>query len=157
MRVSQDMHPALADESEASQTLREARMMVEQFLEKSMIPDPDAAAEFLAPDAIIHFTGATRMHHPRDMAAYNARRYNWVKKKLGPTDACFSDDQVVVYSFGTLYGEWPDGEEFSGNRYVDRFVVRDGKIVQIDVLNDSAERIINRSQASGQASPAVGA
>jgi hypothetical protein len=127
--------------------------MVEQFLERSMVPDPDGAAEFLASDVIIHFTGATRMHHPRDMAAYNAKRYKWVKKQLGPTDACLSGQDVVVYSFGTLYGQWPDGEEFSGNRYVDRFVVRNGKIVQIDVLNDSAERILKRSQAS----PAVGA
>jgi hypothetical protein len=56
---------------------------------------------------MIHFTGATRMQHPRDMAAYNAKRYKWVKKQLGPTDACLSGQDVVVYSFGTLYGQWP--------------------------------------------------
>jgi hypothetical protein len=43
---------------------------------------------------------------------------------------------------GTLYGEWPDGTPFDENRYVDRFVVRGGKIVQMDVWNDSAERLI---------------
>ena len=48
----------------------------------------------------------------------------------------------MVYSVGTLYGEWPDGTEFSGNRYVDRFVVVDNKIVKMDVWNDSAERIL---------------
>lgn len=153
MRLSQDTSPATLSEDTSSSVLEEARVMVEEFLERSMVPDPDGAAQFLAPDVIIHFTGATRMQHPRDMAAYNAKRYKWVKKQLGPTDACLSGQDVVVYSFGTLYGQWPDGEEFSGNRYVDRFVVRDGKIVQIDVLNDSAERILKRSQAS----PAAGA
>ena len=36
----------------------------------------------------------------------------------------------------------PDGTPFDENRYVDRFVVRGGKIVQMDVWNDSAERLI---------------
>ena len=48
--------------------------------------------------------------------------------------------ETIVYNIGTLYGEWPDGTPFEGNRYVDRFVVRGGKIVQMDVWNDSAER-----------------
>jgi len=48
----------------------------------------------------------------------------------------------VVYSIGTLYGEWIDGTPFEGNRYVDRFVVQDGQIVKMDVWNDSAERIL---------------
>jgi hypothetical protein len=34
---------------------------------------------------------------------------------------------------------------FDGNRYVDRFVVRGGKIVQMDVWNDSAERLLVRA------------
>ena len=50
--------------------------------------------------------------------------------------------ETIVYNLGTLYGEWPDGTPFEGNRYVDRFVVRDGKIVQMDVWNDSAERLL---------------
>jgi hypothetical protein len=48
----------------------------------------------------------------------------------------------VVYSVGTLYGEWPDGTPFEGNRYVDRFEVHNGKITKMDVWNDSAERIL---------------
>lgn len=132
--------------SKASEdSLAHAITLVTDFLEKSMVPDPDGAAEHLAADAVIHFTGATRMSHPREMAAYNAKRYNWVKKQLGAMNASASDRSIVVYSFGTLYGQWPDGEEFSDNRYVDRFVVEDGKIVKIDVLNDSAERILKRT------------
>ena len=50
--------------------------------------------------------------------------------------------ETVVYSIGTLYGEWIDGTPFEGNRYVDRFVVQDGFIVKMDVWNDSAERIL---------------
>nr|MBZ5087801.1 nuclear transport factor 2 family protein [Salmonella enterica subsp. enterica serovar Typhimurium] len=49
---------------------------------------------------------------------------------------------VVIYSNGTLYGEWPDGRPFAGNRFIDRFEVRDGKITRMDVWNDSAEWIL---------------
>jgi hypothetical protein len=40
---------------------------------------------------------------------------------------------------------WPDGEAFEGNRYVDRYVIRHGLIVQMDVWNDSAERLLVRA------------
>ena len=43
---------------------------------------------------------------------------------------------------GTLYGEWPDGTPFAGNRYVDRYVLSHGKIVEMAVWNDSAERML---------------
>jgi ketosteroid isomerase-like protein len=124
--------------------VQEARSIVERFLEVSMIPDPDSAARFLAPDAEIYFTGKTRMFHPREMAAYNASRYKWVKKKFGTLDIARAEDHIVAYGTGTLYGEWPDGTPFDGNRYVDRFEIRNGKITRIDVLNDSAERLLKR-------------
>ncbi len=57
-------------------------------------------------------------------------------------DVCPGERETVVYSVGSLYGEWPDGTSFDGNRYVDRFVVVDGVIVKMDVWNDSAERIL---------------
>ena len=53
------------------------------------------------------------------------------------------DGETVVYSTGFLYGAWPDGTPFDGNRYVDRFVVRGGQIVKMDVWNDSAEWILD--------------
>ena len=82
------------------------------------------------------------MAHPRETSAFNAGRYAWVKKKMDRFDVAPGENDTVVYSVGTLYGEWPDGTKFEGNRYVDRFVVRDGKIVKMDVWNDSAERIL---------------
>ena len=54
-------------------------------------------------------------------------------------------DATVVYSIGMLYGEWADGTPFHGNRYVDRYLVRQGLIVQMDVWNDSAEWMLVRA------------
>ena len=68
-----------------------------------------------------------------------------MKKKMERTDVVAGEGETIVYNLGTLYGEWPDGTSFDGNRYVDRFVVRDGKIVQMDVWNDSAERLLTKA------------
>lgn len=130
--------PAPADDTAA------AAALVERFLVASMIPDPETAATFMAPDVAITFTGGRKFKHPRDSTAFNAKRYKWVKKKMERTDVAPGDGETVVYNTGTLYGEWPDGTPFEGNRYVDRFVVRGGKIVKMDVWNDSAERLLTQ-------------
>ena len=124
---------------------REAAEIVERFLAASMVPDPIAAARYMAPDVKITFTGGRKYDHPSGTTAFNAKRYKWVKKKMERSDVAPGAAETVVYNIGTLYGEWPDGTPFDGNRYVDRFVVRDGKIVQMDVWNDSAERLLTRN------------
>ena len=118
--------------------------IVERFLVASMVPDPETAAQYIAADLQITFTGGRRYDHPRETAAFNARRYKWVKKRMERTDVVAGHGETIVYNLGTLYGEWPDGTPFEGNRYVDRFVVRGDKIVQMDVWNDSAERLLGR-------------
>ena len=122
----------------------EAAGIVERFLVASMVPDPETAARYISPDSTITFTGGRRYRHPQESAAFNARRYKWVKKRMERTDVVPGQGETVVYNLGTLYGEWPDGTPFEGNRYVDRFVVRGGKIVEMDVWNDSAERLLTR-------------
>jgi hypothetical protein len=122
-----------------------AAEIVELFLEASMVPDPVEAAKYISDDLKITFTGGRKYKHPRETAAFNARRYKWVKKAMARTDVVPGSGETIVYNLGTLYGEWPDGTPFEGNRYVDRFVVRGGKIVQMDVWNDSAERLMVRA------------
>jgi hypothetical protein len=123
----------------------EAAGIVERFLVASMVPDPEAAAAFMTADVAITFTGGRKYRHPRETTAFNAGRYKWVKKRMERTDVSPGAGETIVYNTGTLYGEWPDGAPFEGNRYVDRFVVRGGKIVQMDVWNDSAERLLIRN------------
>ena len=125
----------------------EGQRIVEEFLEASMIPDPVRARTYMAQDVQITFTGGRRFTDPAGTTAFNAVRYRWVKKKIERTDvvAGATEDETIVYNTGTLYGEWPDGESFSGNRYVDRFVLRQGRIVRMDVWNDSAELLLVRA------------
>ncbi len=125
--------------------------VVNEFLRLIMLPDPVAASRYTAKDMDIVFTGKRAMREPADTTRFNASRYKWVKKRIERTDVVVPTPQeaergeTVVYSLGTLYGEWPDGTPFEGNRYVDRYVVRQGLIVKMDVWNDSAEWLLVRA------------
>ena len=125
----------------------DAKAIVEEFLRMVMIPDPAGARTFMATDAQIRFAGARVMQDIAECSVFNAARYRWVKKHFERTDVVqgANDDEAVVYNIGTLYGEWPDGTPFAGNRYVDRYVLRQGKIVEMEVWNDSAERMLLRA------------
>ena len=125
--------------------------VVDEFLRLVMIPDPASASRYTAPGMRITFTGGRAMHGPADTTAFNKARYKWVKKRIERTETVTLSTQAgapgetVVYSLGTLHGEWPDGTPFEGNRYVDRYVVRDGLITEMDVWNDSAEWMLVRA------------
>ncbi|NNU81976.1 nuclear transport factor 2 family protein [Halovulum dunhuangense] len=121
-----------------------AKAIVETYLELSMIPDPVAASAHISEDFELVFTGGRRFANPSESAAFNARRYAWVKKRFLRTDAALDPEtgDVHVYNTGYLYGEWPDGTPFETNRYMDKFIVRDGKLVRTDVWNDSAEILL---------------
>lgn len=121
--------------------------LVNEYLRVVMIPDPVAARRFVSPELRIRFTGDRAMRDPADCSAFNAHRYRWVKKRIERTEtvAGATAEEAVVYSLGTLYGEWPDGSAFEGNRYVDRYVVRHGLITELQVWNDSAEWLLVRA------------
>lgn len=125
--------------------------VVNEFLRLIMLPDPVAASRFTAPGMKILFTGGRAMSAPAECTKFNASRYKWVKKRIERTETVAAGssgsapDEAVVYSLGTLYGEWPDGTPFEGNRYVDRYVVKSGLITHMDVWNDSAEWLLVRA------------
>jgi len=99
-----------------------------------------AAAKSLLGDGFkMLFPGDQIFHSLEELIEWAKPRYRWVKKTYDRFDPLDSEDGVVVYCYGTLYGQWPDGSEFSGIRFIDRFVVADGKIIDQMVWNDLAE------------------
>lgn len=119
--------------------------MVERFMLASMEGDRAVTDELMSPDIEVTFAGGQKLSKPEEIKAVNSRRYRKVSKSIERYDVAFQDDEIVVYSVGTLFGTWLDGEPFEGDRYVDRFAIRDGKIIKMDVWNDSAERLLERS------------
>ena len=74
---------------------------------------------------------------------YGREITKWVKKAYEEFDVCPAGDENVVYCFGALHGQWPDGSIFGDIRFIDRFVVRDGLLTNQKVWNDLAE-VANR-------------
>ena len=125
-----------------SSTISPPDEIVRAYLDAAMKPDPETASTYVAASCKITFTGGRVFEHPSGPAEFNAKRYKWVKKRLERFDVAEGPDGTVIYSLGTLFGEWPDGTPFEGNRYIDRFELENGKIAKMDVWNDSAERIL---------------
>lgn len=90
--------------------------IVEAYLERSMVPDPEGAAAYLADDVEIVFTGGRRLSDASAPPRFNAKRYKWVRKRYLRGDAARDLETGDVYSTGHLYGEWPDGTSFDHNR-----------------------------------------
>ena len=122
---------------------RSPAAIVDEFLRLIMIPDPAAARRYTALGMRIRFTGGREMKDPAECTAFNAGRYRWVKKRIERTETVSggTEAETVVYSIGSLHGEWPDGTPFEGNRYV----VSMGLIVGMEVWNDSAEWLLVRA------------
>ena len=137
--------PLITGTAPAGQHPKDIVNIVQQFMLASMASDRATTDRYLASNAVITFTGGRKFAKPEEVGRFNAGRYRWVKKAIERWDVTYEGNEIIAYSIGTLYGEWPDGTPFQGNRYVDRFVIVDGKITTMDVWNDSAEILLRRA------------
>ena len=112
---------------------------VEKFLRLLEARNLDEAAAYLAPGVTITFPGGRRFSNLGEQVASSAGRFRAVRKVFEKFDAVADGDQVIVYIFGTLEGEALDGSPFSGVRFIDRFVLVAGRIIDQKVWNDMAE------------------
>lgn len=102
--------------------------------------DLAAARRMLDPAFRMAFPGDKRMTDLDALVANSASRYRFVKKTFDETDSgTDKHGRPVVVISGTLFGEWPDGRAFSGIRYCDRFVLKDGRLLEQHVWNDLGE------------------
>lgn len=113
---------------------------VESFLRLVEARRLDEAAPFLAPNITITFPGGRRFSNLEEQVASSAARFRSVRKVFERFDAVADGGAVVVYVFGVLEGENLEGDRFSDVRFIDRFELRDGLIVDQKVWNDMAER-----------------
>ncbi len=116
-----------------------ASRMVATYLRTMEARDLDSARAMLAPGYNMTFPGNRRYSKLEDLIEGSKGRYRNVRKVFERFDEAETPDGTVVYSIGTLTGEWNDGTAFSGIRYIDRFLVRDGKFIATWVWNDMAE------------------
>jgi hypothetical protein len=115
-------------------------LLVKNFLDTMAARDLPAARAMLAPGFAMTFPGGARFTTLEELVAWAKPRYRWVKKKYERFDESrAADEETIVYCYGTLYGEWPDGTVFDGIRFIDRFAISGGKLADQQVWNDLAE------------------
>lgn len=120
--------------------MSKAETLVRQYLDAMERRDLAAAKSCLAPGFHMVFPGGKRMDSLEALVEWAKGRYRSARKKYERFDSAGD----VVYCFGTLYGELLDGTPYSGIRFIDRFTVRDGKLVDQNVWNDMAESALRR-------------
>lgn len=109
--------------------------LARRFLAAMEARDLDAARALTGPGFRMTFPGGARPETLEALVAWARPRYRWVRKSYEGFDVAGD----VVYCFGALAGEWPDGTAFAGVRFIDRFEIAEGRIVRQDVWNDLAE------------------
>lgn len=115
----------------------EAISVAKSFLDALEGRRLDEASGYLAPSAIMTFPGNHDFRDLPSLVRWAQGRYRSITKSFDRFEAVASAaNTIVVYCFGTLEGVLPDGEPFSGVRFVDRFEIRDGLIQRQMVWND---------------------
>ena len=114
--------------------------LVRDYLAAMERRDLDAAGAMLAPGFHMVFPGGTRFDSLEQLVQSAKGRYRSAKKTFERCDVMpQSDGSAVVYCLGTLYGELLSGQSYAGIRYIDRFTVKDGMLIDQMVWNDMAE------------------
>lgn len=113
--------------------------IVRDYLEAMEGRDMEKAKSILADGFTMTLPGGVTFSQPEELAAWARSRYRSISKSCERFDEAPCAEGVAVYCFGELAGEWPDGAAFSGVRFIDRFTVADGKLLDQRVWNDLAE------------------
>ena len=108
---------------------------VRAYLDAMERRDLAAAKALLAPGFYMVFPGNKRFDALEQLVESAKGRYRSARK----TYERYETAGDAVYCYGTLHGELLDGAPYSGIRFIDRFTVRGGKLVDQNVWNDMAE------------------
>ncbi|MAW88282.1 MAG: tautomerase [Phyllobacteriaceae bacterium] len=113
--------------------------IVRDFLAAMEARDLDRAQALLGDGFTMTFPGPARFSSLTELVEWGRARYRSVRKTYEAFDEAAGPDGMIVYCFGTLAGEWPDGTPFEGVRFIDRFTVVEGRLMDQKVWNDLAE------------------
>ncbi|MGH1361712.1 MAG: nuclear transport factor 2 family protein [Burkholderiaceae bacterium] len=120
--------------------------IVRAFLDAMGARELEQAKSMLAPHFWMEFPGPVRFTELEALIEWSKPRYRSIGKTYDrfesvPQNGQTENGPTVVWCVGRLHGQWPDGHPFSGIRFVDRFTVEHGKLVDQTVWNDLAETL----------------
>ena len=113
--------------------------IVRSFLNAMQRRELMVARSFLSPDFTMTFPGDARFTELEELIAWGKQRYGTIAKSYQQFDEFGLGDATVVYCIGTLHGALLNGSRFQDIRFIDRFTVRDNKLLDQQVWNDMGE------------------
>jgi hypothetical protein len=120
--------------------LQRAIAQVRNYLDALENQDLVLAKSFLSNNSKFIFPGNEVFLTLEGVRDWAKLRYHWIKKNYDHFDPLMTDDNIIiVYCYGTLYGEWLDRSTFSKIRFIDRFTLKGDKLLDQMVWNDLAE------------------
>jgi hypothetical protein len=114
------------------------------FLATIEAGDLPSAKALIAPNFAMVFPGNKRHDSMVALLASSNSLYRKVGEFIEGINAVDGRGKIIVYSYGTPDGEWLDGREFDGIRFVVLSEIADGKSVAQEVWNDSGEARASR-------------
>lgn len=117
-----------------------AEQLVRDYLAAMEARDLERARSLLADDFRMRFPGGRHFDSLEALATYASGRYRYVRKRFEGFDTLAVPGGAVVYCRGVMDGEALDGSPITAVRFIDRFELREGKLVDQQVWNDLAER-----------------
>lgn len=114
--------------------------IVRDFLNAMEKRDLGGAGGFLDNNFKMIFPGGATFTKLEQLIDWAKDRYTSVGKTYDRFDEAYGTDGATVYCYGTLHGVWLDGTKFEGIRFIDRFTVKDGKLVDQMVWNDFGQK-----------------
>ena len=112
---------------------------VRTFLGHLQARDLEAASAMLDPSFQMEVAGRKIFNDLKSFAAFSKTRQQGSKKTHERFDEVPDGSDTIVYCMGTMAGAWLDGSLFDRVRFVDRFIVRDGRISDMKVWSDMGE------------------
>lgn len=119
--------------------MADATETVREFLDALGRRDLAEANSHLGNGFRMTVTGGHVFASPAEFAAFSKGRHKGATKTTDRYDEIPGADSTVVYAIGSMAGTWNDDTTFKGVRYIDRFEVANGKIVDMRVWSDMAE------------------
>jgi hypothetical protein len=121
-------------------TTQDPTQVVRDYLAAMERRDLATANAMLAPGFTMTFPGGVQLETLEQLVDWARQRYRSARKAYERFDVAPGDiGTSVVYCYGTLHGELLSGAAFSGIRFIDRFTVSAGRLVDQRVWNDMAE------------------
>ena len=113
--------------------------LVRSYLNAMEARDLNKATSYLSQNFQMTFPGGVVFSRLKELIEWGSSRYSFVAKTYEKFDEATDGNNIVVYCFGTLAGEFPDGKAFDNVRFIDRFTVSNNKLIDQQVWNDLAE------------------